>query len=179
MSTETRESQRDANRPSLPSPQEQQAADAAARAATKAAKSAAEPALEDDSTEETDPTKYFENRVRAVQAAKAEGRNPYPHKFHASMQLPAYVAKFQTLEDGQQLTDETISVAGGWRGKGTRREMREFSSCDSRMKRRWLLTPLPRLFHASPAAQAASPARQLPARSSFSSTCGPTAPRFR
>ncbi|KDD74634.1 class II (D, K and N) tRNA synthetase [Helicosporidium sp. ATCC 50920] len=91
---------------------EQQAADAAARAATKAAKSAAEPALEDDSTEETDPTKYFENRVRAVQAAKAEGRNPYPHKFHASMQLPAYVAKFQTLEDGQQLTDETISVAG-------------------------------------------------------------------
>ena len=37
-----------------------------ARAAAKAAKGEAAVALEDDSNEETDPTKYYENRVRAV-----------------------------------------------------------------------------------------------------------------
>lgn len=42
--------------------QARQAAEAAARAASKAAKTEHESALEDDSNEETDPTKYYENR---------------------------------------------------------------------------------------------------------------------
>jgi hypothetical protein len=43
--------------------QAKQAAQAAERAAAKAAKGEAAAALEDDSNEETDPTKYYENRV--------------------------------------------------------------------------------------------------------------------
>ncbi|KAL4449030.1 hypothetical protein ABPG77_007747 [Micractinium sp. CCAP 211/92] len=89
-----------------------QAAEAAARAAAKAAKGDAAAALEDDSNEETDPTKYYENRVRTVQAAKARGENPYPHKFEVSIQLPAYVAKYADLEAGTQLTEEVVSLAG-------------------------------------------------------------------
>jgi hypothetical protein len=60
-----------------PSPslqQAKQAVEAAARAAAKAAKGDAPAALEDDSNEETDPTKYFENRVRAITAAKVRRR---------------------------------------------------------------------------------------------------------
>lgn len=51
----------------------------------------------------TPPPRYYENRVRAVQAAKARGENPYPHKFDVSIQLPAYVAKYADLEAGTQV----------------------------------------------------------------------------
>lgn len=90
-----------------------QAAKAAAAAAAppKAAKEDG-PALEDDSNEITDPTAYFENRVKYVNAKKAKGANPYPHKFHVSMSLPDYVAKYSSLEAGQQLADTVVSVAG-------------------------------------------------------------------
>uniref|UniRef100_A0A1D1ZZ14 Lysine--tRNA ligase n=1 Tax=Auxenochlorella protothecoides TaxID=3075 RepID=A0A1D1ZZ14_AUXPR len=89
----------------------QQAAAAAAAAAAKADKPAVA-ALDDDATEETDPTKYFENRVKAVMAAKARGENPYPHKFATTIQLPAYVAKYKDLEAGEQLTDTEVRLAG-------------------------------------------------------------------
>lgn len=89
-----------------------QAVEAAERAAAKAAKGDADAALEDDSNEETDPTKYFENRVKAITAAKARGENPYPHKFHVSTQLPAYVAKYASLEPGQQLPEDVLTLAG-------------------------------------------------------------------
>lgn len=89
-----------------------QAVEAAARAATKVAKGDDGVALEDDSNEEADPAKYFENRTRAVAAAKARGENPYPHKFHVSVQLPAYVDKYSGIEPGTQLSEETVSLAG-------------------------------------------------------------------
>ncbi|PSC69980.1 lysine-tRNA ligase isoform X2 [Micractinium conductrix] len=89
-----------------------QAVDAAARVAAKAAKGDAAAALEDDSNEETDPTKYFENRVKTITAAKARGENPYPHKYYVSIQLPAYVAKYGSLEPGSQVTEEVVSLAG-------------------------------------------------------------------
>lgn len=41
--------------------------------------------------------------MRTVQAAKARGENPYPHKFEVSIQLPAYVAKYADLEAGTQV----------------------------------------------------------------------------
>ena len=68
--------------------------------------------LDDDSNEELDPAQYFENRVKAIEAKKAKGVNPYPHKFHVSTSLPDFVQKFQDLEPGQQMTDVTISLAG-------------------------------------------------------------------
>ncbi|GLC33824.1 Lysine--tRNA ligase [Pleodorina starrii] len=92
---------------------EKEAAKAAAAAAAppKPAKEDG-PALEDDSNEITDPTAYFENRVRYINAKKAKGVNPYPHKFHVSMSLPDYIAKYGSLESGQQETESTVSVAG-------------------------------------------------------------------
>lgn len=91
--------------------QARQAAEAAARAAAKAAKGDGV-ALEDDSSEETDPTKYYENRVSAILGAKGKGENPYPHKFHVSIQIPEYVQKYASLNPGEQRTDESVSLAG-------------------------------------------------------------------
>ena len=68
--------------------------------------------LEDDSTEELDPAQYFANRVKAIEAKKAKGINPYPHKFHVSVGLPEFVTKFAALEAGEQLSDVTVSLAG-------------------------------------------------------------------
>lgn len=93
-------------------PQAKQAEAAAVRAAEKAAKGDNTVHLEDDSNEETDPTKYYENRLKTVTAAKARGENPYPHKFHVTMQLPAYVDKYNSLESGQQVQEEPVSIAG-------------------------------------------------------------------
>lgn len=50
--------------------------------------------------------------MRAVEAAKARGENPYPHKFHVSERLPAFVAARAGLEAGAQLEGERVSVAG-------------------------------------------------------------------
>ncbi len=47
--------------------------EAAARAEAKAAKGDAGVALEDDSNEETDPNKYYENRVKAVRVVRRVG----------------------------------------------------------------------------------------------------------
>ena len=87
---------------------------AAAQQAEKASKGDGDEAgaLEDDSNEEVDPSLYFENRVKAIQAKKAKGINPYPHKFHVSIAVPEFVKKYTSLEAGQQLTDVTVSLAG-------------------------------------------------------------------
>ena len=47
-----------------------------------------------------------------LQAAKAAGEAPYPHKFQVSHQLPAFVEHYHdAMEAGQQHSDE-VSVAG-------------------------------------------------------------------
>ncbi len=47
-----------------------------------------------------------------LQAAKAAGEAPYPHKFQVSHQLPAFVEQYRdAVEAGQQHSDE-VSVAG-------------------------------------------------------------------
>lgn len=70
-------------------------------------------ALLDDSSEETDPNLYYENRVKALAAKKAKGLNPYPHKFEVTSSLPDYVAKYSSsIEAGQRLDDVTVAVAG-------------------------------------------------------------------
>jgi len=82
----------------------------AEKAAAKAAKAAAEPAkaakakpdegpaLEEE--EEMDPTKYFDNRLAWVNGIKTAGKNPYPHKFHTTLQLPEYTEKHGAIEPG-------------------------------------------------------------------------------
>ena len=88
--------------------QARQAAEAAARAAAKGDAVA----LEDDASEEADPTKYYENRIFSIMAAKQEGKNPYPHKFHVSMQVPEYISQYGSLEPGEQRKEESVSIAG-------------------------------------------------------------------
>jgi lysyl-tRNA synthetase class 2 len=61
---------------------------------------------------EEDPSMYHENRVRWVAEQEESGANPYPHKFHVSHQIPAFVEEFSPLEDGQRLDDREVTIAG-------------------------------------------------------------------
>ena len=89
-----------------------QAAQAAKRAEEAQDRPAAEgvPQLVDE-LDDVDPNQYHERRLRGLLAAKAEGRNPYPHKFQVSTYLPAFVARYSGLEAGARL-EEIVSVAG-------------------------------------------------------------------
>eukprot|EP00884_Botryococcus_braunii_P000589 jgi/Botrbrau1/10530/Bobra.7_1s0011.1 len=91
-----------------------QAQDAAAKAAEKAgqADGASSLQLQDDDADELDPNLYYERRVRGVASARAAGREPYPHKFEASLRIPDFVGKYRDLEPGTQLHEEEVSLAG-------------------------------------------------------------------
>ncbi|KAF5842343.1 hypothetical protein DUNSADRAFT_7657 [Dunaliella salina] len=67
--------------------------------------------LEEDD-EELDPAQYRENRIKVIQAKKAKGGNPYPHKFQVTMDVQDFIAKYESLEAGQQLPDVVVSLAG-------------------------------------------------------------------
>jgi lysyl-tRNA synthetase class 2 len=56
--------------------------------------------------------KFFENRVKGINAAKAAGLNPFPHKFHVSTPLPAFVSTYAGLETGTHEEGTLVSVAG-------------------------------------------------------------------
>lgn len=51
-------------------------------------------------------------RITQVKQMKADGDNPYPHKFHVEMSLSDYIEKYQHLEDGSRLEDVQVSIAG-------------------------------------------------------------------
>jgi lysyl-tRNA synthetase class 2 len=59
-----------------------------------------------------DAQKFFENRVKGINAAKAAGENPFPHKWHVTSSLPAFVEKFASLEVGASEEATIVSVAG-------------------------------------------------------------------
>ena len=71
---------------------------AVAPAAPAKAKKDDGPAFQED--EEMDPTKYFDNRLAWVNGIKSSGNNPYPHKFHTTMQLPQYTEQHGSIEPG-------------------------------------------------------------------------------
>mmetsp|Transcript_6188 Transcript_6188/g.24782 ORF Transcript_6188/g.24782 Transcript_6188/m.24782 type:complete len:384 (-) Transcript_6188:1107-2258(-) len=85
---------------------------AAAKAAAEAAKPKAEKKVSEAEEEDSlDPTAYFANRLAKVNAAKAAGENPYPHKFHASHSLAEMREKYADVADGGR-SDDTITVVG-------------------------------------------------------------------
>jgi lysyl-tRNA synthetase class 2 len=98
------------------------AAEAARKKAEKeAAKAAAAAAAPPKATkklgvevddEELDPTKYFENRTKAISALEATGTAPYPHKFFTTHQIPGYVGEFDGLENGVQENSVEVAIAG-------------------------------------------------------------------
>jgi len=67
--------------------------------------------------EELDPSKYFENRNKALDEAEAAGINMYPHKFDVEMNLPDFIAKFSKIDDGSHQEGVSVSVAGRVMGK--------------------------------------------------------------
>lgn len=65
------------------------------------------------SGENLDPTQYKANRMAMIAKMKESGKNPYPHKFEVTMTIPAYIDKYAgSLESGQHLTSDTVSIAG-------------------------------------------------------------------
>uniref|UniRef100_A0A1I8I2F2 Lysine--tRNA ligase n=1 Tax=Macrostomum lignano TaxID=282301 RepID=A0A1I8I2F2_9PLAT len=89
--------------------QEKAAKEAAAAAAAPANKTGAKAAAID--MDDIDPTKYFELRSAAIGAMKESGATPYPHKFHVSISLTDFIAKYGHLQAGQT-EDVTVSIAG-------------------------------------------------------------------
>lgn len=55
---------------------------------------------------------YFENRLKYLATQKADGLNPYPHKFPVSMSITEYIEKYGGLTNGEHLEDDTVFLAG-------------------------------------------------------------------
>jgi lysyl-tRNA synthetase, class II len=65
-----------------------------------------------DDAEDMDPTQYYENRMRAINALQESGTTAFPHKFHANLRISEFIEKFSGLEDGSHVEDELVSVTG-------------------------------------------------------------------
>ena len=83
----------------------------AAKAAAKALAGPTKEKIGGENDEELDPTKYFENRVSAMEKFKENGGDVFPHKFHCSLRISEFIEKYSALEDGQHL-EEVVSIAG-------------------------------------------------------------------
>jgi lysyl-tRNA synthetase class II len=55
---------------------------------------------------------YYKLRLQTLQQLKDNAENPYPHKFHVSISLEEYIAKFDNLKDGDIIEGEKYSIAG-------------------------------------------------------------------
>ncbi|XP_064640348.1 lysine--tRNA ligase-like isoform X2 [Lineus longissimus] len=62
--------------------------------------------------ENIDANEFFKLRSRWVSQWKSSGDQPYPHKFNVSISLEGFLEKYSSVETGQTLTDETVSIAG-------------------------------------------------------------------
>lgn len=95
------------------------------RDAEKAAKTAANPPrapvrtnVEGANTpaEEITPNEFHKLRSSAINDMRSKvqsgGVNPYPHKFHVSIRIPEFIAKYEYLERGQFVKEETVMLAG-------------------------------------------------------------------
>ncbi|KAJ1393059.1 OB-fold nucleic acid binding domain, AA-tRNA synthetase-type [Sesbania bispinosa] len=88
--------------------EEEKAKKAAEMQSAKDNKSSAAAADDDD----MDPTQYLENRLKYLAAQKAEGNNPYPHKFFVTMSIAQYIKEYESLSNGQHLEDVPVSLTG-------------------------------------------------------------------
>ncbi|XP_035871176.1 lysine--tRNA ligase-like [Phyllostomus discolor] len=59
-----------------------------------------------------DPNQYYKIRSHAVQQLKANGEDPYPHKFHVDISLTHFIQEYSHLQPGDHLSDVTLKVAG-------------------------------------------------------------------
>jgi len=97
---------------------EKQAAEKAEKEKAKAAEAAANPTATKDakpkaSEEEISPNEYFKIRSAAVEELKSNpASHPYPHKFHVSTSLTAFLSDYEKLKDGETLTDTEVRCSG-------------------------------------------------------------------
>merc|ERR1711953_1091357 len=91
----------------------------AEKAAKKAAANADKPKKEKsdaaaaDSEDNLTPNQYTEIRKQKLDAKRAQGENPYPHKFHVSMGIGEFIDKYGKLEEGVTHKDDgEVSTAG-------------------------------------------------------------------
>ncbi|KAF9162873.1 lysyl-tRNA synthetase [Actinomortierella ambigua] len=84
----------------------EKAAAAPASAAKEAKKSAA------DEEEELTPNKYFEIRSKRINTLRDNKETyPYPHKFHVSISMPDFIAKYKDIKTGDRIEEE-VTIAG-------------------------------------------------------------------
>lgn len=64
--------------------------------------------------EETDPSKYTDNRREWLMSRREKGENPYPHKFHRTHRIDEFVKEFDPLcqEKGEFLEDKQVALTG-------------------------------------------------------------------
>eukprot|EP01054_Gregarina_sp_Poly1_P008995 Gregarina_sp_Poly_1__8994@NODE_547_length_7572_cov_311_443438_g434_i0_p1_GENE_NODE_547_length_7572_cov_311_443438_g434_i0NODE_547_length_7572_cov_311_443438_g434_i0_p1_ORF_typecomplete_len596_score110_85tRNAsynt_2/PF00152_20/2_1e97tRNA_anticodon/PF01336_25/3e09tRNAsynt_2d/PF01409_20/4e05tRNAsynt_2d/PF01409_20/2_2Peptidase_S46/PF10459_9/3_1e02Peptidase_S46/PF10459_9/1_4RapA_C/PF12137_8/8_2_NODE_547_length_7572_cov_311_443438_g434_i010882875 len=82
-------------------------AQAAAHAASPASASNAEA-----EESEMDERSYREARLKAINDLVAQNHEVYPHKFHVSMTLPKFVAKFSNFAPGERDESVVVNLAG-------------------------------------------------------------------
>uniref|UniRef100_A0A915PEA5 Lysine--tRNA ligase n=1 Tax=Setaria digitata TaxID=48799 RepID=A0A915PEA5_9BILA len=63
-------------------------------------------------TDPSDPQEYFKLRTTLIEERRGRGINPYPHKFHVSISLTDFIAKYDYLEKDVILQDTVQNVAG-------------------------------------------------------------------
>lgn len=67
-------------------------------------------AAEDE--ESLDPREYFKLRSQAVAALKESGDHPYPHKYHISISLQDFIAKYEDRLSPGEILEETYTLSG-------------------------------------------------------------------
>jgi lysyl-tRNA synthetase class 2 len=55
---------------------------------------------------------YRRMRIAQIEDTRAQGINPFPHKYHVDISLVDYVAKYTYLKVDDLLENVTVSVAG-------------------------------------------------------------------
>lgn len=68
--------------------------------------------LKQPDDESLDPNQFYERRVKLIKAARDANVEPYPHKFHTTLEVAAYIAKYKGVKEGEHLEDTTESLAG-------------------------------------------------------------------
>ncbi|WFD00795.1 lysine--tRNA ligase [Malassezia yamatoensis] len=94
--------------------QRQKEAEKAEKAKNAPAPVAKKAGVDTAGEENLTPNQYYEMRSRAIQKLReTRDPDPYPHKFHVSMSLTDFIAKYaDQLQPGGHLEDQEVSLAG-------------------------------------------------------------------
>ena len=96
---------------------ERQAKAKAEKEAARKAREAAQPQKQKKKqlvADSLDPAEYYSNRLKMIEALRAKGIEPYPHKYQATHSIKEFREKFECLKKGEQLEgDENLVKVNG------------------------------------------------------------------